>query len=517
MKSTLLVLACLSLIMGSPRATASQATDTSIVISGQNAGATPFIAKLTLTASDLTTLKRIRFTIEPKLGAVARPVSATYSQRYLLSRGYVDSQTKQLVVPVFGLYAGYNNTVALTYVFHDGSSEGAVTNVATQPFDDACHYGSPTVHLPRTAAPLSYDYMLVATSCSTNSPAVIDTDGALRWVGTGDAQKSVATFYRNRVYLSSDNLSRGLLRLELDGEVKTIATANSLDIVGLHHSIDRGKYGLILDVNTEEWVASVNIEIDETGNVLKKWSLGDIIRDAMIAGGDDPSVFVRNANGQYNFFAYEDWFHNNAVSYRKSDDSLIISSRENFVICVDYDTGAIKWILGDETKQWYRYPSLRKYALRRIPGTRAPFGQHAVSITKDDHLLLFDNGEQSEHHRPLGYNRSYSAPRKYQLDLVAKTAREVWSFDNNQSIRSPFRSSVYEDAPSTYLVHYSNAPQLPRIIGLTAAGEKAFDYSYPGKAFRSLPVHWERLMFIEPVNAGSAATALADDGSDEED
>ena len=35
---------------------------------------------------------------------------------------------------------------------------------------------------------------------------------------------------------------------------------------------------------------------------------------------------------------------------------LIISSRENFVICLDYETGAIRWILGDETKKWFTFP-----------------------------------------------------------------------------------------------------------------------------------------------------------------
>jgi hypothetical protein len=35
------------------------------------------------------------------------------------------------------------------------------------------------------------------------------------------------------------------------------------------------------------------------------------------------------------------------------------SSRENFVIAIDYDSGNIKWILGDPTKHWYEFQSLR--------------------------------------------------------------------------------------------------------------------------------------------------------------
>ena len=69
--------------------------------------------------------------------------------------------------------------------------------------------------------------------------------------------------------------------------------------------------------------------------------------------------------------------------------------RENFVMAVDYQTGALKWLLGDSTKKWYQeYPSLRRYALSLGPNTVAPIGQHALSIYRD-RLLLFDNGLNS--------------------------------------------------------------------------------------------------------------------------
>ena len=90
----------------------------------------------------------------------------------------------------------------------------------------------------------------------------------------------------------------------------------------------------------------------------------------MRAGGDDPSQFV--------YPAPNDWFHNNSVAYNRADDSLIVSSRENFLICLDYETGAIKWILGDPTKKWHQFPSLRRYALTLAPGSLPPIGQHAT-------------------------------------------------------------------------------------------------------------------------------------------
>ena len=149
----------------------------------------------------------------------------------------------------------------------------------------------------------------------------------------------------------------------------------------------------------------------------------------MIAGGDDPSQFV--------FPSPTDWFHLNGATYNRADDSLIVSSRENFLICLDYETSAIKWILGDPTKKWYQFPSLRKFALTLAPGSLPPIGQHAPSITYDQNLLVFDNGQNSVFQMPQGEQRGYASPRKYKLDLNAKTATEVWNFDAAQSIVLP--------------------------------------------------------------------------------
>ena len=173
---------------------------------------------------------------------------------------------------------------------------------------------------------------------------------------------------------------------------------SSLGVTNFHHNIDRGKVGIILDANTTTYFNSVNIEVDASGRVLKQWNLADIISAAMRAGGDDPSQFV--------YPTPTDWFHNNGVTYNRADDSVIISSRENFLICLDYKTSGIKWILGDPTKKWYQFPSLRKFALTLAPGSLPPIGQHAPSITFDQGLMVFDNGNQSIFQNPPG-----SSPR----------------------------------------------------------------------------------------------------------
>src|SRR5206468_5367046 len=98
------------LIVFASTARATQADDTTITITGHAAGATPFISNLNLSVSNTTVLKSIQFTITPKPGSVTRPLSGTYANSYLVERGWENQQTGEVVLPVYGLYDGYNNT-----------------------------------------------------------------------------------------------------------------------------------------------------------------------------------------------------------------------------------------------------------------------------------------------------------------------------------------------------------------------------------------------------------------------
>ena len=477
-----------------PFAGSNQAGDTTIRINGYTAGATPFISNLNLKASNTAVVKEIQFKITPRPGSVTRPLSGTYSNDYLVDRGFENPQTGEIILPVYGLYDGYANVVGLTYRFLDGSSKRANITIRTATFNDPCGYDHPTYLQHRTRA-LSYDYIVVKGGCSDFSPAIVDTDGALRWVGTAGFSSNAAGFFDNAVYLAHGTK---LYRIDLDGAFTEVGDYSGIGITFFHHNIDTGKVGIILDANTTTHYNSVNIEVDASGRVLKTWNLADIISSAMRAGGDDPSQFV--------YQTPNDWFHNNSVAYNRADNSIIISSRENFLICIDYETSAIKWILGDPTKKWYRFQSLRRFALTLAPGSLPPIGQHSVSVTFDQNILVFDNGQNSTFQEPAGTERTYSTPRKYKLDLNARTATEIWNFDLGQSLWCPFCGSVYEDAPFNYLINFTfvdgvrDPGSLAQWIGLNEGGETAFRYQYhstPGctVSFNAIPLHLENTKF----------------------
>lgn len=488
-----------TLLLFSHPVRATQADDTTITIDSNAPGATPFISQLTLTASDTTVIKSIQFSILPKAGSVTRPLSGNYTQQYIIDRGYLVPPSLQIFLPVYGLYADYTNTVTLTYFFMDGSSKQDSTMITTAAFDDqGCNFNSPTVLQARsTDTSLSYDYFFVQSSCGDYAPIIMDTDGALRWVSTlgiPNALVASATFFDNAIYEGNGAI---LSRVELDGTVSMLADYTSIGVVAFHHNMERGKVGLIVEVDTTTQFESTLMEIDAAGNVVKQWSLADIISAAMTAGGDDPTQFV--------YPTPTDWFHNNAATYDRASDSLIVSSRENFVIALDYLTGDIKWIWGDQAKKWYTFPSLAAFAINPAADTLVPIGQHGISITFDENLLLFDNGFQSSFQMPPGMSRSYSSPRKYRIDTATSTGTELWNFEMDQSIVSPICSSIYEDAPYNYLVDYAfvggfaSTDQMGQFLGLDAAGNTVFYYSYPttlcDRAYNSRILHLESTSF----------------------
>lgn len=138
-----------------------------------------------------------------------------------------------------------------------------------------------------------------------------------------------SALYENGVYFTGGT---SIFRMELtDASIKTVGDYAADNVWDFHHNIDRGRNGLVADVTIAPEFEAANLEFDPvSGKLLNLRDLGQIISAAMIAGGDDPSTFATGSRS--------DWFHNNATTYNPADKTLIVSSRENFVIAIDYDT-----------------------------------------------------------------------------------------------------------------------------------------------------------------------------------
>lgn len=457
-------------------------------------GTTVFISTVSFTLRNYGELAGVSYSITPRPGSYAKPIAVSFDKSWLDRRGAWQSGSERLELPVFGLYAAHVNSVSLNASFRDGSQHAFRATIDTPAYTGPAQvYTTPAIHVARSPERVpGVDYMLIKNGHT--GPVVLDTDGHMRWTGAvlGDSFSSM--FAADTFYIGSQN-DRVLYRMDLGGAYTSVPVG-STRYTQFHHDLSPGKTGMLAELDAAEGgvarIESNLVEIDANGKVLKEWDLGRIFSEHMRAKGDNPAGFVRDGF---------DWFHMNSAIYNAADDSLLVSSREHFVVKLDYDSGAIRWLFGDTTKHWYvNYPSLRALALKLVAG-KAPIGQHSLSVTPDGQLLLFNNGLGSLNQLPVappGLTRKFSAPSRYAIDDKAGTAREVWTYERNREINSDVCSSVYEGTPGNYLVAYSaaEARTSARLLGVDAQGRVAFDFSYPAACetvFIAQPIAWSDL------------------------
>jgi len=442
-------------------------------------GPSPFIGIVHLNAYDTSALSSVQYTIAPKPGTVSKPVHVEYTREALSARG--DLHPDALEVPVFGLYAGYENHVSIELTRQDGSPTEFEVDIPTRVYTDVSGiYGNPDIVTRRAAgSALGYDFIYIKSSLG--APVIIDTDGEIRWTVTGVSNSSASAFVGDE-FLIGDQMQPTVHRLRLDGTVTESALPSSV-YTDFNHNIDPGKLGGLAEVGaSSDGVASIESNIIEMENPNRKptrisnhWDMAAILSAYMTSQGDDAAAFVRPG---------VDWFHTNAAVYDPSDDSIIVSSREHFLIKLDYRTGAIKWILGDPTKYWYTFPSLRAKALTLVGGGLYPVGQHAASITPDGLLMIFNDGSGSFNQppgAPSGEWRTYSAVSAYSIDAASMTARNVWNYDAGQAIYSEVCGSAYEQPDGSLLVDYAVADDATEalVMGLDSGHNVVFDFQYP--------------------------------------
>lgn len=461
-----------------------------LAVASTTPGATTFINFVTVNGAAVPKIKSISFSIAPKEGSVTKPISATYSRAYLKSHSYIDANAGTITVPVYGLYADRTNSVTLAYAGRNvhGSLTTTITTAAWDNPLAGLYQSKEDVVARDPSIPLDYSFFMLKAWSGAGHPVIMDTDGEVRWAGTAGNGNQGSIFMNNAFYVGDGSLLR---RIELDGTSTIVADYGPLGYSDFHHNIDPGKTGMLIELNHYARVESDIIEADTNGTIVNSWNFTDIISSAMRAGGDDPSGFVRTG---------DDWFHNNAAAYWPSQNVIVASSRENFVIAVGYDDKQIKWILGDTSKAWYAYPSLRQYALRLTGSSVAPVGQHAVSITPNGQLMLFDNGTPSFSQSPAGNGRDHAVPRRYKIDPQKMTATETWRFEHSPAVFSPICSSIYQDGRS-FLIDYAseNWGQDLRFVGLDRQGRTAFEFKLNGLAWDSgwnaKPIHLERTIY----------------------
>jgi len=435
----------------------------------------PFTQTVPVQPGNIDQVSSVNFVVHTKPGNRSKDVNVTYSIDYLIRMGYVNVATRTIAIPVFGLYASYLNNVDVTITLNDNSSQTASMQLQTGPYNSASKLTGIVINKPYQNPGTSF---LLVESIPV-SPIIIDIDGEVRWQTDVPGASLRPTYLENGQFLVGDTTTSSVYKISFQNEVTDAHELNDPRYKSFHHNIEAGKLGLLAEIGFADGAIvkpeSVLIEMTPEAVILNSWDFDAIVGGQITAAGEDPSALVQNG---------VDWFHMNSAIYT-SDDSIIASSRENFVIKVDYSTKKIKWILGNPAKLWYQnYPlSLRPLALS-ITGN-APIGQHALSVINDpNHLLLFNNGNGNINLPYVGDSRTYSGASLYEINEQQMTATEIWSFYDNQAIYSPICGSVYKTGAGEYLIDFATASggTLSRIMIVDANQNVNFDMTIPKRA-----------------------------------
>jgi len=141
-----------------------------------------------------------------------------------------------------------------------------------------------------------------------------------------------------------------------------------------------------------------------------------------------------------------DWTHANGLSWDASDNSVLVSFRnQSAIVKIDYATKDIKWILSRHD-DWPEH--LQQKLLEPVGDLMWPGYQHNPRMTHAGTVILFDNRAHSGKmpgEEPLPIHKNFSRGVEYRVDEQAMTVKQIWSSGDEQG-DDPCYTNAMSDA-----------------------------------------------------------------------
>lgn len=350
------------------------------------------------------------------------------------------SKSKKHYLSIYGLYANYNNEVIIEY-----KNIKKTINIQTSKLPD--DFILPT-SVKADKNKLDNDFYFFTPSSKGYSCAY-DVNGDVRWYLTNYALWDNSKISNGHILVSTERLINspyymtGLYEVDMLGKIYKEYSLPG----GYHHDYYEMPNGNLLiasnDFNNEAGtVEDYIVEVDyNTGNIVKSFDLKDILN--------------MNDGQSENWTAY-DWFHNNSVWYDEKTNSITLSGRhQDAVINIDYDTGKLKWIIGDPTNWSKEY---QKYFFKPVGNNfEWQYSQHAAMITKEGYVFLFDNGNNKSKIKDnyVDAKDSYSRGVMYKINTDKMTIEQIFEYgkERKSEFYSPYISDVDYLDKNHYIIH----------------------------------------------------------------
>ena len=347
---------------------------------------------------------------------------------------------KEHILPVLGLYAGYKNTIRIT--LYEGPS--IELKIQTKPLNE----DAPNLISMNTTPEYMHDNLIFVTPSLAALATGFDYRGDIRWHLNTPLIFDMKRLKNGNVLIGTERVMQmpyymsGLYEMTLAGKIVREYSIPG----GYHHDQWEMEDGNLLVLSENPNYTTVEDEIvliDRiNGNILRRWDLKDCLTP-----GDGPS-------GGY---TDKDWFHNNALWYDKTTNSIILSGRHtDSIISIDYDTGKLNWILGDP-ELW---PNEKlNYFFRPLNEQHFDwhYEQHACLVTPNGDIMCFDNGHyRSKIPEKFRANKdNFSRGVRYRLNCENMTVEQIWQYgkERGEEFFSSYIGNVEFYQEGHYMVH----------------------------------------------------------------
>ncbi len=333
---------------------------------------------------------------------------------------------------IHGLYQNYLNTVIIK-----GNGIDIQTNIKTGSLPKKAR-DTVTINIDKlniTNDAFNQDLYFYNSSASAYI-AAIDRKGDIRYYYDSSKMHLYSIYFDkdiNKVLLKYNEGVHDLL-----GN-KIVAFPNNIEF---HHDAIEYNDNYLALVNSKWGVEDRLIELTKDGTIVNDKTFGDLFRDIAKNNPNDMETLNKIIYDEKNIYVNEktgkkeavNWIHANSLTYDDDKKILYVSFRNQAVAAIDYENWKLIWWMADnslDTGRWtymlaipnqgynfLKIQSLEPYRVQGDGATDGPKNQHALIITKEGNIGMFDNqgdspentkGSRYVEYEITGEHGSYSA------------------------------------------------------------------------------------------------------------
>ena len=368
--------------------------------------------------------------------------------------------------------------------------------------------------------------------------AIIDTKGEIRWYMRPDTIYDPASVWKSGSMMGFEQGADGKLtwgygqryvKYDIMGREiwNRVLPRNYIDFTHAMDAAQNGHYFLKVgssdlrraDGKRVRTIRDVIVELDENGSVVDEWRLFDILdpwRDNVLKAMDQGAVCLNvdlkqaghtlsqedlakmDSSDKFGDItgagAGRNWAHVNSIDYDPSDDSIILSVRNQSAVVKIGRDKKVKWILS-APQGWNKELSQKLLTPVDAKGKKLQCSDVACENTDFDwtwtqhsawrvdaksdkntvYVSVFDNGDGRGMEQPALPSMKYSRAVVYKIDQKKMTVEQVWEYgkEAGSAFYSPITSMAqYQDDKKSMLI-YSASVGLLEKPALSKGGKSA--------------------------------------------